>query len=92
VNDLRKKLARLRLDLDARGGRGIELAEEIDELACGLGDCVYAYDECGWKSPESHSDAFFECERCQETLELGEQSEIEFVCRDCHENFLGALL
>ena len=34
----------------------------------------------------------FECERCQKVLELEEQSDIEFTCNDCHENFLGALL
>ena len=51
----RKKLERLRADLDACGGRGVELAEEIDQLACELGDCVYDAEACGWKSPSSHS-------------------------------------
>lgn len=51
----RKKLERLRADLDACGGRGVELAEEIDQLACELGDCVYDAETCGWKNPASHS-------------------------------------
>lgn len=54
-HEKRQKLKRLRLDLDACGGRGVELAEEIDELACELGDCVYDAETCGWKSPASHS-------------------------------------
>lgn len=34
----------------------------------------------------------FECEHCQEVLELERQSEIEFVCDDCHENPLRSVL
>lgn len=51
----RETLKRLRLDLDACGGRGVELAEDIDQLACELGDCVYDAETCGWKSRASHS-------------------------------------
>ena len=49
-----EQLARLRADLDACGGRGIELAEKIDDLACELGDCIYDDEECGWLHPASH--------------------------------------
>ena len=42
----REKLAELRRHLDRQGGRGIELAEEIDNLACELGDCIYSETEC----------------------------------------------
>jgi hypothetical protein len=54
ADEKRARLKRLRADLDARGGRGIELAEEIDQLACELGDCVYDAETCGWKSAASH--------------------------------------
>ena len=37
-------------------------------------------------------DARFECEHCQDLLELDQQSEIEFVCLDCHENLLRGVL
>lgn len=36
------------------GGRGVDLAEEIDQLACELGDCAYSDDECHWQEPASH--------------------------------------
>lgn len=52
----RKKLERLRLDLDACGGRGIELADEIDELACELGDCEQSLEECKRETHEGWSE------------------------------------
>jgi hypothetical protein len=57
VSDPRQaKLDRLRADLDACGGRGIELADEIDELACELGQCVYTLDECRRETHEGWSE------------------------------------
>jgi len=48
------KLAELRSNLGACGGRNVELAEEIDELACSLGECVYG-DECQWDGHEENN-------------------------------------
>lgn len=42
-----ERLAELRRELDRQGGRGVDLAEEIDDLACELGDCAYTAEECG---------------------------------------------
>ena len=43
--------------------------EEIDELACELGDCVYDFATCGWRNPASHPGKYrvvytvkFECD------------------------------
>ena len=58
----RKKLAGLREDLAASGGRGVELAEEVDELACQLGECVYSLEECGWQEAASHPSTPIETE------------------------------
>lgn len=52
-----ERLAQLRAEFDALGGRGVDLADEIDQLACKLGDCHYSDEECFWKEPASHPDA-----------------------------------
>jgi len=50
-----EQLAELRRHLDRQGGRGVELAEEIDDLACKLGQCVYTLDECRRETHEGYS-------------------------------------
>jgi len=52
----RERLAELRRHLDRQGGRGVELAEEIDDLACELGECIYSAEECGRDTHEPEAE------------------------------------
>lgn len=44
---MNEHLEYLRRKLSDQGGRGVDLAEEIDELACEEGECEFSSEECG---------------------------------------------